>query len=91
MTGIFNAPEMILRVWREARKQDETVTEKDVIEAFQNIHTVWAQLFPAEQSRIVKLLIKQVVVHKRGVDVQLHADGITTLTLEVQNRLEAAA
>jgi site-specific DNA recombinase len=90
LTSIFRAPEMILRVWREARKQDETITEKDVVEAFQNMHTVWAQLFPAEQSRIVKLLIKQVVVHKRGVDVQLRADGITTLTLEVQNRLEVA-
>jgi predicted secreted protein len=89
LNGIFKAPEMILRIWREARKHDETVTETDVVESFQNIHTIWEQLFPAEQSRIVKLLIKQVTVHKHGVDVQLRADGITTLILEMQNRVEA--
>jgi site-specific DNA recombinase len=50
-------------------------------------------LFPAEQSRIVNLLIESVTVDAEGVDIRMRATGLESLARDVssyQKRLEAA-
>ncbi|MEP7283044.1 MAG: hypothetical protein ABI696_13780, partial [Rubrivivax sp.] len=42
------------------------------------------QLFPAEQARIVKLLIEKVIVSPDDLEVRLRANGIERLVLELQ-------
>ena len=41
------------------------------------------RLFPAEQARIVQLLVERVDVGVDGVNLRLRADGITGLVREV--------
>jgi site-specific DNA recombinase len=44
---------------------------------------IWDQLFPAEQQRIVRLLIEKVIVSPRDMEVRLRANGIESLALEM--------
>jgi hypothetical protein len=48
------------------------------------LDAIWDQLFPAEQSRIVKLLVEKVVVSPTGLEVRLRANGIERVVLELQ-------
>lgn len=53
--------------------------------AMTRIDAIWDQLFPAEQSRIVKLLIEKVIVSPNNLEVRLRANGIERLVLEVRH------
>jgi site-specific DNA recombinase len=46
--------------------------------------TIWDQLFPAEQARIVKLLVEKVIVSPNDLEVRLRANGIERLVLELR-------
>jgi site-specific DNA recombinase len=41
----------------------------------QRIGDVWAQLFPAEQQRITRLLIERMQLHDHGLDIHWREDG----------------
>jgi site-specific DNA recombinase len=44
---------------------------------------VWAELYPAEQARILRLLIERIDVAPDGISVTLHAAGIRSLVAEL--------
>jgi hypothetical protein len=46
-------------------------------------------LFPAEQARIVRLLVERVDLGPQGIQVRLRAEGLQTLVEELRRR-EAA-
>jgi site-specific DNA recombinase len=68
-----------------AIKLDPTLDEAKVTVAMTRIDAIWDQLFPAEQSRIVKLLIEKVIVSPNNLEVRLRANGIERLVLEVRH------
>jgi site-specific DNA recombinase len=76
---LLRAPEIIVQTWRAARKLDRTITEADVREAIQRLDPVWDELFPAEQARIVQLLVERVDVGPAGLDIHLRTEGLTIL------------
>src|SRR5687768_12974911 len=48
------APELVARTWATAKREGEdTITEREVTTLLANFATVWNELFPAEQARIV--------------------------------------
>jgi hypothetical protein len=47
------------------------------------IDKIWDQLFPAEQERIVRLLIKKVIVTPHTIEVQFRSNGIEILATEM--------
>ena len=49
------------------------------------------ELFPAEQARIVHLLVERVEVRMHGVEVRLRPNGLTGLVNEVVGNRRAAA
>ncbi|MFZ1413724.1 MAG: hypothetical protein WAS73_03970 [Defluviicoccus sp.] len=51
--------------------------------------TVLAQLFPAEQVRIVRLLVERVDLAPTGLRVKLRAEGLQTLVAELRMRTAA--
>jgi DNA invertase Pin-like site-specific DNA recombinase len=89
LTALFRTPEMVVNIWKAAHNHDDEITEKDVVEALGNVQALWDHLFPAEQARILHLLIEQVVVSTKGVDLCLRTQGLTSLVNELQAR-EAA-
>jgi DNA invertase Pin-like site-specific DNA recombinase len=52
--AIVGSPEIIVRVWKEAREQDQTVTEDQVRTALAEFGSLWNELFPGEQTRIIQ-------------------------------------
>jgi hypothetical protein len=48
------------------------------------LDSIWEQLFPAEQQRIVRLLIEKVIVSPQDMEVRFRANGIEVLALELQ-------
>ena len=52
-------------------------------EALQRLDPLWDELFPAEQARIVQLLVERVDVSPDGVDIRLRTEGLTNLTADL--------
>lgn len=44
---------------------------------------LWNELFPAEQARIIQLLVERVDIGADGVDIRLRVDGVTSLVGEL--------
>jgi len=76
---LLRAPEVIVATWRAARKQAPDLTEAEVREALHRFDLLWNELFPAEQARIVRLLVERVDVGQSGIDIRLNVAGLTHL------------
>jgi hypothetical protein len=78
---------MVTQVWRELAKRGDAanrgMTEMQVAVALSQIDTVWEQLFPLEQHRIVLLLVERIVVSSNEMQVRLRPNGIENLALDV--------
>lgn len=85
LRGILRSPDMVGRVWREVAKSGDAhdMSELQVAVALSRIDTVWENLFPLEQHRIVQLLIERIVVSPQELRVQLHRNGIEHFALDV--------
>jgi hypothetical protein len=46
--------------------------------------TVWNELFPAEQARIVQLLVERVEVQADALEVRIRAEGLVSLVAELR-------
>jgi site-specific DNA recombinase len=88
---IFRQPEIIVGTWRAACGHDAAVTEAEVREALQQLDPLWDELFPAEQARLVQLLVERVDVDEGGLDIRLRTDGLSGLANEFGINARAAA
>jgi site-specific DNA recombinase len=77
--------------WRSAREQIEGLTEASVREALERLDPLWDELFPAEQTRIVQLLVERINVDVDGIDVRLRVDGLTSLVGDLADAERSAA
>ena len=80
---LLRAPEVIVGTWRSARPEFDGLSEAEVREALEGLDPLWDELFPAEQARIVQLLIERVDVGEGGVDIRLRVDGLARLVHEL--------
>jgi site-specific DNA recombinase len=69
-------PEVIVRTWRAAREQDAAIGEGEVRAALSELDLLWDELFPAEQARIVQLLVERVEVSTDGLTIRLRTEGL---------------
>ena len=77
------SPEIIVQTWRNARKSIKGLTEADVRSSLLAFDPLWNELFPAEQSRIIELLVERVNVRPDRVDIKLRIAGVTSLIGEL--------
>lgn len=84
LRGFLRAPELIVRTWMAAIRHDERITEAEVRDAFERLDPMWDELFPAEQARIVQLLVERVDVKVDGIAIRLRTGGLTKLLGELQ-------
>jgi DNA invertase Pin-like site-specific DNA recombinase len=87
--ALLRAPEVVVRTWRAAWLDDQQIDEREVVEALQRLDPLWDQLFPAEQARILQLLVGRVAVRVDGLEISLRVEGIGSLAEELRLR-EAA-
>jgi site-specific DNA recombinase len=87
--ALLRAPEIVVRVWRAAQGDGKALDEREVVEALRRLDPLWDQLFPAEQARILQLLVARVVVRVEGLEISLRVGGLASLVEELRLR-EAA-
>ncbi len=80
---LVQSPEIIVATWRTAKRQIPGVTEQQVREHLVKFTDIWSELFPAEQSRIVQLLVVRVRVTNHGADITLRTEGLVDLVQEI--------
>jgi site-specific DNA recombinase len=81
---LLTTPEVIVRTWRAAKASVNEITEADAREALLELDPVWDELFPAEQARIVQLLVERVDVAEGGLSIRLRTDGLTSLAHDLR-------
>jgi site-specific DNA recombinase len=91
LRAVFRQPEIVAGTWKAAKAQDGSITEADAVEALTRLDPLWDELFPAEQARIVSLLVEQVDIGTEGLNVRLRMDGLTALAREMATDVGEAA
>jgi DNA invertase Pin-like site-specific DNA recombinase len=81
---LLRSPEIIVATWRAARQEDSQITEADVWEALYRFGPLWEELFPAEQARIVHLLIERVDITEDGARIRLRTEGLASLVSDLR-------
>jgi len=89
---ILQTPEVVTQVIAALKKEQGEISEADAIAALHEFTALWAHLFPAEQARIIQLLIRRVTVTAAGLEVDIRREGITGVIREMvaPRNLEAA-
>jgi site-specific DNA recombinase len=84
--ALIRTPEIVVRTWRTAKIEGAAISENDVLEALQRLDPVWEELFPAEQARILQLLVERVDVSLDGISIRLRTDGLASLVADLRGR-----
>lgn len=91
LRAVFRQPEIVAGTWKAAQGQASEISEDDVRAALQRLDPLWDELFPAEQARIVALLVERIDVSAEALDVRLRVDGLSGLFTDMTPlRREAA-
>ena len=80
---ILQTPEVVTRVIAALKTENGAISEADAIAALHEFNALWAQLFPAEQARIIQLLIRRVTVTAAGLEVDIRREGIAGVIREM--------
>jgi DNA invertase Pin-like site-specific DNA recombinase len=83
LRGLLRTPEIIVGTWRAAKSMGD-ISEAEVREALQRLDPLWNELFPAEQARIVQLLVERIDVSPDGADIRLRTEGLTSLVADLR-------
>jgi len=89
--AVFRQPEIVVGTWKAARLGDGDATEAEAREALTRLDPLWDELFPAEQARIVTLLVERVDIGIDGLNVRMRMDGLAGLASEMIADVGAAA
>jgi DNA invertase Pin-like site-specific DNA recombinase len=88
---VFRQPEIIAGTWKAASALSADISEADARTALKQLDPMWDELFPAEQARIVALLLERVDIGVDGLNVRLRLDGLTGLASELLTKVGEAA
>jgi hypothetical protein len=83
---LIRAPEIIVATWKAAREHDVGISEGEVRAALLDLDPLWNELFPAEQARIVQLLVERVDVATDSISIRLRTDGLAGHAAELTQR-----
>jgi site-specific DNA recombinase len=83
LRALLRSPEIIVATWRTARSEIEGLSEVDVREALERLDPLWEELFPAEQARIVHLLVQRIDLKADGLELRLRTEGLGHVVQEL--------
>ncbi len=81
--ALLRQPEIVVGTWLAARREAPDLTEREVRDALHRLDSLWEELFPAEQARIVRALVEGVVVGPAGTDIRLRVEGLAGLVRDL--------
>ena len=73
---MIRAPEITARTIAALRREGAAVEEAAVVAALAGFERLWGALYPAEQARIVQLLVERITVGTNGIAVDLRKEGL---------------
>lgn len=88
---LLRTPEIIARTARTLKKERPDLDEGIVTAALTQSDDLWEALIPAEQARVVQLLVARVTVGEDGLDIDLRHDGLGVLASLMTPAQEDAA
>ena len=81
--ALLRQPEIIIGTWLAARTELPDLTEDETRIALSQLDPLWGELFPAEQARIVRLLVERVEIGPTGADIRLRVEGLANLVQDL--------
>jgi len=93
LRAVFRTPEIIAQTFRAAKAQPEIgleYSERQVCEAFERLDPLWDTLFPAEQTRVVQLLVEQVIVSMNELHIRIRREGLHSIAAELNEAAQIA-
>ena len=89
---VLQTPEIVRCVAVALKEDCGTQAEAEALAAVRDFDGLWKQLFPAEQARIIQLLVRRVTVTDAGLEVDIRREGVSGVIREmiVPRKLEAA-
>jgi hypothetical protein len=91
LRALLRQPEVVVGTWRAAQAEAPDLTEDTVREALARFDPVWSELFPAEQERLIRLLVQRVVVGEAGAQISLNLEGLASLARDLSQPKRIAA
>jgi len=79
----LRAPEVVISTWKAAQSELEDIDENEIREALTTLDPLWSELFPAEQGRIIQLLVDRVEVGTAGLKIRFRDKGLAQMVAEV--------
>ncbi len=83
LRGMMRAPEVIIGTWRSAKSDIDGLSEADVRKALEGLGPLWDELFPAEQTRIIQLLVERIDVGLAGLKIRLRVQGVARMVQDL--------
>ena len=89
---ILQTPDVVTQVLASLKREQGGTSEADAIAALHDFDELWGQLFPAEQARIIQLLVRRVTVTAAGLEVDIQREGVSSMIREMlaPRKMEAA-
>jgi hypothetical protein len=89
---LLAVPEPVARTSAAVKREGEdAINEREIMVLLADLGTVWNELFPAEQARIVQLLVERVDVQEDALEVRVRAAGLASLVTELRQQGERIA
>ena len=82
----LRSPKLVDEILSQAIAHDPDLNEAVITVAMQRLDLIWDQLFPLEQTRIVKLMIEKIIVSTNKLDVRFRANGFESLLGDLRNQ-----
>jgi DNA invertase Pin-like site-specific DNA recombinase len=82
---MVQTPEIIVATWRAAKQSIKGLTERQVRDELHRFDAMWAEPFPAEQARIVQLLVERIDISETSADITLRTEGLASLMQDLQS------
>jgi hypothetical protein len=89
--ALLRQPEVVVGTWRTAQAEAPDLGEDTVRDALPRFDPVWSELFPAEQERLIRLLVQRVVVGDAGAQISLNLEGLASLARDLSQPKRIAA
>lgn len=80
---LIRTPEIAARMIQALSRECLPASEAEVAAALANFDELWASLFPAEQARIIHLLVERVTISANGIAVDLRKDGLGSIVRDM--------
>ena len=76
---LLRTPKVAARVSRTLREDRPDLGETDISASFTQFDDVWKILIPAEQARVVRLLVARITASEAGLAVDLRHEGLDAI------------